>query len=125
MTSGFSEFLEEMFAPLGGVSMRRMFGGIGIWREGLMFALAADDVLYFKADEETVPLFEAEGSAPFTYTAKDGRTTVMSFWRAPERVFDDPDALTEFARHASAAARRADAKKAAKAARKSRPVGTD
>ncbi len=123
MADGFSDFLEDLFGPLGGVSMRRMFGGLGIWRDGLMFALVADDVLYFKADEETRPRYEAEGSAPFSYTSKTGRTTIMSYWRSPERLFDEPDAFLDFAREACAAAGRADAKKAAKAARSRRRSG--
>jgi DNA transformation protein and related proteins len=54
-----ADHLEELFAPVGGVSIKRMFGGLGIFKGGLMFALVADDVLYFKADETTTPAFKA------------------------------------------------------------------
>ena len=63
---------------------------------------------------------EAEGSEPFSYATKTGRTTITSFWRAPERLYDDPDACMAYLEAAVGAARRADAKKAAKAARSKR-----
>ena len=61
MAGGFEAHLEDLFAPLGGVSMRKMFGGLGIFRRGVMFALVADDTLYFKVDDQTEADFEAEG----------------------------------------------------------------
>lgn len=108
----YAAFLEDQFAPIGGVSLRRMFGGLGIFRDGLMFALAVDEILYFKADAETVPLFEAEGSEPFSYDTKDGRRVIMAYRRAPERLFDDEDAFRTFAETAIGTARRAAAPKA-------------
>lgn len=113
-TGEFESFLMDLFAPLGGVSRRRMFGGLGLYRDGLMFALVTDDVLYFKADAAAQPAFEAEGSAPFSYDTKAGRHTITSYWRAPERLYDEPDAFLVFARRAVEAAMRADAAKAAK-----------
>jgi DNA transformation protein len=70
-----------------------------------MFALVADHELYFKADEETIPAFQAAGSEPFVYGAK-GRRIVMSYWRLPDRLLDDPDELAEWARAALRAAHR-------------------
>lgn len=116
MADGFAEHLTDLLDPLGGVTMRRMFGGLGLWRHGLMFALVADDVLYFKADGETIPEFEAEGGVPFSYGTKTGRTTITSYWRVPERLFDEPDEFLDFARKACAASERANVKKAARAA---------
>ena len=55
MASTFQDHLAELFAPLGGVVFRRMFGGVGVFRDGLMFALVADDVLYMKADDGDEP----------------------------------------------------------------------
>lgn len=110
---GYREFLEELFEPLGGVTIRRMFGGLGIHRDGMMVALSADDVLYLKADRETIPLFEAEGSSPFSYDTKTGRHTTTSYWRAPERLYDEPDEFLSWARSACAAALRAQAAKSA------------
>jgi DNA transformation protein len=105
MADSFQELLVDLFEPVGGVSFRKMFGGLGISREGMMFALVADDVLYFKADEETRAAFEEEGCGPFTYESKDGPRT-MSYWRAPERLFDEPDDFREWAMTAFAVAQR-------------------
>jgi DNA transformation protein and related proteins len=96
----------EMFVAFGPVVARRMFGGIGIYAGGTMFALVADGLLYLKADRETVAAFEAEGQGPFTYAAKGRKRASMSYWRAPDRLYDDPDDLAVWARDALAAARR-------------------
>lgn len=119
MASEFDTFLKDMFAPVGGVRFRRMFGGTGIFRDGLMIALVADDVLYFKADAKTIPAFEAEGCGPFVYDAK-GKPVTMSYWRAPERLYDEPDAFAEWVETATSAARRADAAKSGKTRKRSR-----
>lgn len=106
MASGFQSYLEDLLAPLGGVRMRRMFGGLGVYCHGVMFALVSDDVLYLKADDMTRGAFEAEGGTPFRYEAR-GRSVTMSYWRPPERLFDEPDEFREWALAAVAAARRA------------------
>jgi DNA transformation protein len=100
----FLEFVKEQMAGFGPVSLRRMFGGAGVFREGLMFALIADEVLYFKADQATEGHFKAEGLSPFTYETKRNPRTVMSYWRAPERCLDDPDDMTDWCRRAYAVA---------------------
>jgi DNA transformation protein and related proteins len=83
-----------------------MFGGAGIFRDGLMIGLVADGVVYLKADEHSSPAFEAEGLGPFTY-GNAGKRVIMSYWRMPERLYDDPDELARWAADALAAARRA------------------
>ena len=96
---------------------RRMFGGVGIFRDGLMFALVADDVLYMKADAATSPAYAAEGSGPFVYAGTRGKVTAMAYWQFPERLLDEPDEFVEWARTAFAVAvRRQKAKPAKKAA---------
>ena len=65
MPSSFQDHLAELFAPLGNVVFRKMFGGLGIFKDGLMFALVAEDALYMKADDATIPAYAAEGSGPF------------------------------------------------------------
>ncbi len=97
------EVLREALDALGGIQVRRMFGGHGLFQDGLMFALISDDVLYLKADATTQPDFEAEGMLPFTYERRDGKTTVMSYWRAPERLLDETDELQEWASRAISA----------------------
>lgn len=106
MASGFQELLVDLFEPVGGVSFRKMFGGLGIFRQGLMFALVADDVLYFKADETTSIAFQAEGCGPFIYDGKD-RPVVMQYWRLPERLYDEPDEFRKWALDAFSVAERA------------------
>jgi DNA transformation protein and related proteins len=105
-----ADFLRDLFAPFGPVTVRRMFSGAGIFADGLMFGLIVRDVIYLKADDTTIPDFKREGSAPFTYTRgkSSGRPTehALPYWRLPERLYDDPDALAEWARRAFAAAAR-------------------
>jgi DNA transformation protein len=100
-------FLTELFAGFGPVAVRRMFSGVGVFADGLMIALVVDGVIYLKADDSLVPLFEREGQAPFSYKTRDGKRTLNSYWRMPERLYDEPDELAEWARLALAAARRA------------------
>ncbi len=110
--AGLEDLLEELLAPVGGVTIRRMFGGRGVFRDGLMFALLSSrGVFYFKADAETAPAFAAEGCEQWTPEMK-GRAMPMPYWRAPERLFDEPDEFAEWARAAYAAARRIEAAKA-------------
>lgn len=110
MASGFQAFLEELFEPVGGVSFRKMFGGLGVFRDGLMFALVADDVLYLKADRSSSVAFAAEGCGPFVYDGKH-RPVAMQYWRLPERLYDDPDAFRQWALDAFAVAVAARAEK--------------
>ena len=107
----FCDFLLEQLSDFGPAQAKRMFGGAGLFRDGLMFALIADDVLYFKVDDENATDFDDEDLAPFTYTTKKGEKGVMSYRRAPERCLDDPDEMTTWARSAFEAALRADAAK--------------
>jgi DNA transformation protein len=107
----FAEFLREQLAPLGRVTMRRMFGKAGVFCDGLMFGMVADDTLYFRVDDHNRAVFEeAESFPPLNYESK-GRTIDLSFWRAPDRLFDEPDELVRWARVALAAAGRVAAKK--------------
>lgn len=98
--------LTDVLRPLGGVAARRMFGGAGLFRDGLMFGLISDEVLYLKADAATVPDFEAEDLGPFTYGTKNGDRVLTSYWRAPERLLDDDDEMREWCRRATEVATR-------------------
>ena len=113
------EFIHELFAPFGPVTIRRMFGGAGIWREGLMFALVFDGAIFLKVDDASIPDFEREGSRPFVYTraksaGRVGRAS-LSYWRLPERLYDDPDELAVWAARAFAIAERKNAAPRARA----------
>lgn len=101
------EFLTDLFADFGPVTLRRMFSGYGISADGTNFALALRAGLYFRADEETIPQFEAEGSKPFQYTTREKTVTVNSYWQLPARLFDDAEELAVWARLALGAAQRA------------------
>jgi DNA transformation protein and related proteins len=107
----FSEFLREQLAPLGRLTMRRMFGKTGVFCDGVMFGMVTENTLYFRVDDQNRATFkEAESFPPLNYQKKGG-TIDLSFWRVPERLFDEPDELVAWARAALAAARRVAAKR--------------
>src|SRR6185503_8658924 len=91
---------EELFAPLRGVTFRKMFGGVGIFKDGIMFALVSVGVLSLKGDGRTSIDFAAEGSGRWTYPGMRGKATAMPYWRLPDRLLDDPDEFAEWTRKA-------------------------
>jgi len=105
------EFLIDLFADFGPVTIRKMFSGYGISADGINFALALRAGLFFRADEVTIPNFEAEGAKPFQYSTRAKTVTVNSYWELPARLFDDSEDLVQWARAALAAAQRAKVKK--------------
>ena len=105
------EFLIDLFADFGPVAIRKMFSGYGISADGINFALALRAGLFFRADEVTIPDFEAEGSKPFQYSTRAKTVLVNSYWELPARLFDDSEELAQWARAALAAAQRAKVKK--------------
>jgi DNA transformation protein len=117
-SDSFAELLRELLVPLGPVTMRRMFGKTGVFCDGLMFGVVAENVLYLRVDDENRAAFkEAESFPPLSYE-KQGRAIDLSFWRAPERLLDEPDELVTWARVALAAAGRVAAKRARTAPRR-------
>jgi DNA transformation protein len=114
------EFLIDLFAEFGPVTMRRMFSGFGISADGTNFALALRGGLYLRADEQTIPRFESEGSKPFQYQTRAKTVTVASYWQLPERLYDDPEELAGWARAALGAAERAALVKRSKASKPAR-----
>ena len=106
----FVGYVVESLRDLGPVGARRMFGGHGIFMNGLMFGLIADDQLYLKVDAGNRAAYDAEGLQPFTYSGK-GRPIEMSYRLAPSESFDDPEILCDWAREAYAAALRTEAGK--------------
>jgi DNA transformation protein len=110
-SDGFAAFLKEQLEPLGRISMRRMFGKTGVFCDGAMLGMVADDTFYVRVDEQTRATFaEAASSPPLNY-AKGGALIDLAFWRVPERLIDEPDELLDWARAALAAARRVAAKR--------------
>jgi len=112
------DFLIDLFSDFGPVTIRPMFSGFGISADGVNFALSLRAGLYFRADEQTIPRFEAEGSKPFQYQTSKRSVTVASYWQLPARLFDDPEELSGWARAALGAAQRAALKKRPKARQK-------
>ena len=103
--SDFVAYLHEVFATFGAITAKRMFGGHGIYHDGVMIGLVADDTLYLKVDAQSRPLFEARGLTAFEYV-KNGKAMQMSYLSAPEEIFDDPDEAKRWAERAHQAARR-------------------
>lgn len=99
VTRGFLELVTDALAALGPIGVRRMFGGAGLYADGVMFALVEDDVLYFKADARSAERYTAEGMIPFAF---EGQTRMVetSYWRVPDRLYDDSDDMLMYAREA-------------------------
>lgn len=93
--SEFVENLVEVFSLLGTINSKRMFGGYGVYHDGLMFGLVADDVLYLKADKESEKKFTDLGLFPFEYE-KNGKKMKMSYFLAPDEIYDDPEIAREW-----------------------------
>ena len=108
--SEFVNYIVEQLAPLGDVKARGMFGGFGIYLDGRMFALVADDTLYFKVDDANRAEFEREGLQPFRYERTDREVAVMSYYQPPAAAIDDRDLLCTWARKGVEAATRAASK---------------
>jgi DNA transformation protein len=110
-SDSFAEFLSEQLAPLGRITMRRMFGKTGVFCDGLMLGMVTDNTLYLRVDDDNRAAFQEAASSPPLNYRKKGETIDLSFWRAPERLFDEPDELVTWARIALAAAHRVAAKR--------------
>lgn len=111
--SEFAQHLADVFRLFGPVTLRRMFSGHGIFRDGIMFGLIHDETLYLKADGDSVADFLAQGLAQFRYS-RQGRNIGLSYYQAPEVVLEDVHEAAVWARRAFDAALRAEAAKAAK-----------
>ena len=117
-----ADAIAEMFSAYGPISLKRMFSGYGLYSEGVCFCLVLrGGEFYFKADETNIPRFEADRCKPFSYSQrKSGKVvTVNSFWRMPDRLYDDPEELADWTRQAVAVAHRLQMKKTS---RKKKPA---
>jgi DNA transformation protein and related proteins len=125
-SDSFADFLREQLAPLGHITLRRMFGKTGVFCNGLMLGMVTDNTLYVRVDDHNRGTFkEAQSSPPLNYQ-KQGRAIDLAFWRAPERLFDEPEELVRWGQAALAAARRVAAMRGRTAASrtpKRRPTG--
>lgn len=121
MSDPLHDLLIEQLAPLGRITVRRMFSGGGVYCDGVIVALVLRDAVHFKVDDHNRPDYEAEGMAPFSYETKTGRHALTSYWRIPERLLDEPDELVAWARKALQASLRAGAEKGKPKARSRQP----
>ncbi len=110
-----AQFVAEMMSGLGPVVVKPMFGGFGIYWQGLMFALLLDETLYFKVDDTSLSRFLARGLAPFSYVTKDGKKGSLRYFEAPPEVYDEREHMREWALLGFEAALRQQALKDAKA----------
>lgn len=119
--SEFVEYLHEVFEHFGTIKSRKMFGGHGIYHHGLMFALVADDELYLKTDKDNVHLFEDQGLGAFEFHS-DKKIIKMSYYAAPEEIFDDYELAKEWAEISFDAALRVNAIKERRASKRAKKL---
>jgi DNA transformation protein len=118
VSDAYREFVLEQLAAAGRVTPRAMFGGVGLYLDGLFFALIDDDTLYFKANDTTRARYEQAGSKPFC-PFPDRPDRAMAYWQVPAEVLEDPEQLSEWAREALGVAL---AKRARRTARRRGPA---
>ena len=126
----FHEFVRELFAELGAVQIKRMFGGAGGYANGTMFLLLDDETIHLKVDDALKAELKRAGSGPFVWTPQHGpragEKIDLGYWRLPEDALDDPPLAAAWGRKALAVARakaalkKAPAKKRAVSASKKR-----
>ena len=119
-----AEGLKALFEPVGTVSVKRMFGGHGVYLDGLCFAVESGGEVYLKADDQAKTVFADAGSAPFVYTAR-GKPMTTSFWRLLASAYDDSEELKRWSALAIEAARRAAAAKAEAGAHEGESAGRE
>ena len=105
MSRDYLDYLHDLFSAFAPITTRAMFGGHGVYRDGVIIAIVIDESLYLKVDDATRADFEAEGSAPFMYQAK-GKAIPMSYWSVPEFALDSPQEFRPWAQRAWEAAMR-------------------
>lgn len=100
VSDGFKDLVVDLLAEFGPVSIRNMFGGAGVYADGVMFAILANDTLYLKADETSARAFADEGMQPFSYRPEGREPIAMSYWEVPARLLDEPVELVSWVRDA-------------------------
>jgi DNA transformation protein len=122
MANSFHDYVKELFAGLGPVQIKRMFGGAGGYADGVMFLLLADDAIYLKADDALKAELRAEGCGPFVWEPQSGprvgEKVDLGYWRLPDSALDDPDEAAAWGRKALAIAKAKAAAKKPKAGKK-------
>ena len=110
MSDSFTSYLRDLFSELGPVVLRKMFGGQGLYHDGMIIGLVIGDELFLKTDAATVGAFEQAGGHPFVYQGK-GKPVTMSYWLPPADAMESPQAMGPWARLAYEAAVRKNSEK--------------
>ncbi|MBY8975784.1 TfoX/Sxy family protein [Rhodobacteraceae bacterium NNCM2] len=118
VSAEFLEHVRDLFADLGPVSTRRMFGGAGVYIGDAMFALIVDETLFMKADPDLAARYAEAGSGPFVYSTKSGPRTINGLMRLPDSALDDAEEALDWARQSMVPAEAAAAEKRAAKPRK-------
>ena len=106
LSDEFIDYVIDQLSAWGDVSARKMFGGAGLYCDGVMFGLIADDVAYLKVDDSNRKDFVKAGSSPFNPYPDKVKTTVMSYYEVPVDILENPDQLAEWADRSLAIARK-------------------
>jgi DNA transformation protein len=109
--SGLIAWAKEALEPLGAITHRPMMGAAMLYCDGLVIAVVDEEAIYFKIDKVSAPVWDDAGCPPFTFTGKDGETVSMNYRRAPDDVYDDAEAMREWAALALEASQRAPIKR--------------
>lgn len=117
VSAEFIEFIVEQLERLGPIRPRRMFGGMGLYLDDMMFGVVFGEELHFKVDDRNRRDYEDEGMGPFTYEMSNGKTGSLNYYEVPERLYDDGDELAEWARKSVDVMMQVRAEKLARAAR--------
>ncbi len=105
--NGFVDYvLHDAMQGIRGLTARAMFGGYGLYKDGVVFGIIADDELYFKVDEKNLPQYKERGSQPFKYEGKNRKVIAMSYWEVPAEILEDRERLGEWVDASVAASRR-------------------
>ena len=124
MSRDYLDYLHDLFSAFAPVTTRAMFGGHGVYRDGVIIAIVIDEAVYLKVDGETRAAFEAAGCEPFMYEAK-GKAVPMSYWSVPEDALDSPQEFRPWAQRAWEAALRKPKPKPKKARAKKVEMGSE
>lgn len=100
VSSEYKDFVIDVLSSFGDVQVRSMFGGGGVYHQGIMFGLIADETLFLKADDTNIPDFESEGMGPFLYEGKSGKPISMSYWQVPDYLYENSDEMKSWAEKA-------------------------
>lgn len=97
MKNDFTEYvIHDLLGHIDGITARAMFGGYGLYLDGIIFGIIADDQIYFKTDKNTQAKYEALGSKPFTYNQGKAKSVTMSYWELPTEIMDDQNKLRQW-----------------------------